>query len=125
MGCRLGTDSPPDLVLRLSEHISYREMFQVIPPPGIDAEQLGRSFAYATALATIVHQTYYTGIRTLDAIAQRKRETGFYNAWEIKNWDNPIPPCAAPMCKKYDRLPAKRPPFHVGCVCHLESSFKE
>lgn len=115
----------PDLGSRLSERISYREMFQVLPPPGLQTEELGRSFAYATALATVVQQTYYTGVRTLWAIAERKRESGIYDAWEITNWGDPIPACAAPFCKKYDRLPTKRPPFHIGCDCRLENTFKD
>jgi hypothetical protein len=115
----------PDLASRLSERIAYREMFQVIPPSGLEAEELGKSFAYATALASVVQQTYYTGVRTVGALGERRRESGLYDAWEITNWEDPIPPCAAPMCKKYDRLPAKRPPFHIGCVCQLECSFKD
>jgi hypothetical protein len=115
----------PDLGSRLSERISYREMFQVLPPAGVDTEELGRLFAYATALATIVQQTYYTGVRTLGAIAERKRESGIFDAWEITNWGDPIPPCATPFCKKYDRLPTKRPPFHVGCDCQLGNTFKD
>lgn len=38
----------PDLVSRLSERISYREMFQVVPPSGIDVEQLSILFAYVS-----------------------------------------------------------------------------
>lgn len=114
----------PDLVPRLSEKIAYREMFQVLRPAGVDTEELGRSFAYASALATIVQQTYYTGVRTLAAVAERKRESDLYDAWEITNWDDPIPLCATPFCKKYNRLPTKRPPFHVGCNCQLGNTFK-
>jgi len=115
----------PDLQSRLSERISYRETFQVVPPSDIDTAELATSLAYANALATVVQQTFYTGVRTLEAIIERNRETGFYNAWEIKSWEDPVPPCAAAVCKKYDRLPAKRPPFHVGCNCQLEPSFKD
>jgi len=115
----------PDLASRLSERISYREMFQVVPPPGIDVEQLSKFFSYATALATIVQQTFYTGVRTLDAIAKRKQEPSIYDAWEIRNWEDPIPKCAASKCKKYVRLPTKCPPFHIGCNCQLECSFKD
>lgn len=114
----------PDLGSRLSEKIAYREMFQALPPSGVDTEELGRSFAYASALATIVQQTYYSGIQTLAAIAERKRESGLYDAWEITNFDDPIPRCAVPFCKKYNRLPTKRPPFHVGCNCQLDNTFK-
>lgn len=117
--------SLPDLGPRLSEKIAYREMFQILPPSGVDTEELGRSFAYASALATIVQQTYYTGVRTLAAIAERKHELGLYDAWEITNWDDAIPPCATPFCKKYDRLPTKRPPFHIGCNCQLGNTFKD
>lgn len=46
-----------------------------------------------------------------------------YDAWGIMNWENPLPACATKVCKKYDRLPSKRPPFHLGC--QLEFSFKD
>lgn len=115
----------PDLASRMSNRIAYREMFQVVPPADIDVTALTKSFAYATALASVVQQTYYTGVRTLEAIDERRRESGVYDAWEISNWEEPIPPCAVPVCKKYDRLPSKLPPFHVGCTCQLECTFKE
>jgi hypothetical protein len=115
----------PDIADRLSNHVSFREMFQVLRPADIDIDGIVKSFAYATDLATIVQQTYYTGVRTIEAIEERKRESGLYDAWEISNWEDPLPSCAAAVCRKYDRLPAKRPPFHVGCSCQLECSFKD
>ncbi|MGZ8340265.1 MAG: hypothetical protein ACXWU9_11850 [Telluria sp.] len=115
----------PDLHDRLSQRIAFREMFQALPPAGLDVAGLVESFAYANAIAVVVQQTYFTAVQTLEAIQERKRESGIYDAWEISNWEDPLPPCAATFCKKYDRLPAKRPPFHVGCTCRLECSFKD
>lgn len=115
----------PDLQDRLAQRISFREMFEAIPPADIDLSVLVKSFAYASALATVVQRTFYTGVQTLDAIDERKREQGLYDAWQIRNWQDPLPACAAAVCKKYDRLPAKRPPFHVGCDCQLECSFRD
>lgn len=115
----------PDIHDRLSQRIAFREMFQAIPPTGLDVAGLVESFAYANAVAIVVQQTYFTGVETMEAIQERKRESGIYDAWEISNWEDPLPPCAAAYCKKYDRLPTKRPPFHVGCDCRLESSFKD
>lgn len=115
----------PDIADRLSNHVSFREMFQVLRPADIDVDGIVKSFAYATDVATVIQQTYYTGVRTLGALQERKRESGVYDAWEISNWEDPLPSCAAAVCRKYDRLPAKRPPFHVGCSCQLECSFKD
>jgi hypothetical protein len=115
----------PDLEDRLSRHISFREMFQVLPAPGIDMSSVKESFAYSMAVATVVQQTYYTAVRTLDAIDERKGAGDLYDAWEISNWEDPTPPCAKNYCRKYERLPAKRPPFHIGCNCQLECSYKD
>lgn len=115
----------PDVSSRVSARISFREMFQVIPPMGLDVDQLQRSFAYANAVATVAQQTYYTAVRTLEALDERKRDPEFYNAWEITHFTEPMPACAVAVCKRYDRLPAKRPPFHVGCSCNLECTFKD
>jgi len=115
----------PDLYDRLSQRIAFREMFQALPPAGLDVAGLVESFAYANAVAVVVQQTYFTAAQTLEAIQERKRESGIYDAWEISNWEDPLPACAAAVCKKYDRLPAKRPPFHIGCNCRLQCSFKD
>lgn len=115
----------PDLHDRLSQRIAFREMFQALPPAGLEVAGLVESFAYANAVAVVIQQTYFTAVQTLEALQERKRESGIYDAWEISNWEDPLPPCAAAVCKKYDRLPAKRPPFHIGCNCRLECSFKD
>jgi hypothetical protein len=115
----------PDLQDRLSARISFREMFEAMAPSDLDVQKLVESFRYSTALAAVVQQTYYTAIKTLDAVDERRRESGIYDAWEITNWEDPVPPCAATVCRKYDRLPAKKPPFHVGCTCQLACAFKD
>lgn len=112
----------PDLDIRLEKKIAFREMFQAIPPADVDLSTLQASLSYAGEVAKVVQQTYATAVETLDALDERKSDDGFYNAWEIVNWDSPTPACAQPYCKKYKKLPAKRPPFHVGCNCHLENS---
>jgi hypothetical protein len=117
--------SLPDLSSRMSSYISYREMFQAVPPTGIDITALINSFTYATALASVAQQTYYTGIKTLEAIEESKRSPGIYDAWEVTNWEDPTPPCAVTVCRKYNRLPSKLPPFHIGCACQLECAFQE
>lgn len=115
----------PDLQERLSRQISFREVFQAVPPADIDVSALLASFGWANEVAGLAQRTYFTGVQTLEAIQERNQEKGIYNAWEIRNWDDPLPECARPYCKQYARLPAKRPPFHVGCDCQLENSFKD
>jgi hypothetical protein len=115
----------PDIDERLSKHVSFREMFQVMKPADTDIEAIVNSFAYSNQLAAIVQQTYYTGLLTLEAKQERKQDDGFYNAWEISNWEDPLPSCAASVCRKYAKLPSKLPPFHVGCSCRLECAHEK
>lgn len=114
----------PDLTARLEEKVAYREKFQAIPPKALDVAAMADAFAYADAIARVALITCYTGVRTLLAIEERKE--GGYNAYAITNWeDDPAPVCARRYLKQYDRLPAKRPPFHVGCNCTLECTYKD
>lgn len=114
----------PDLDARLEKKVAFREMFQAIPPEGLDVAAMADAFAYADTIARVALITCYTGVRTLLAIEERKE--GGYNAYEITNWDDdPAPACAQRYLKTYDRLPAKRPPFHVGCNCTLECTYKD
>jgi hypothetical protein len=114
----------PDLDARLERKIAYREKFLAIPPEGLDVAAIADAFAYADAIARLALITCYTGVRTLLAIEERKE--GGYNAYEITNFeDDPAPACAQRYLKQYDRLPAKRPPFHVGCNCTLECTYKD
>lgn len=116
----------PDLDSRLGQQISYRETFQVVAPQGMDVSALAESFAYANTLAEVVQITFFTGTRTLQALREKKEAgPGVYDAWEVTNWNEPVPACAQQYVKKYGRLPAKRPPYHVGCDCTLECSFKD
>lgn len=99
----------PDLQHRLSQRIAFREMFQALPPADLEVSNLVASFAYANAVATVVQQTYFTAVQTLDAIDERKRESGLNDAWEISNWEDPLPSCAAAVarsttgCRQSDR----------------------
>lgn len=115
----------PDLHDRLSQRIAFRETFRVNPPVGLDVDTLCACFSYASDVAVVVHQTYFTGVKTLQSVEQQKQDPGFYKAWEIHNWEDPLPACAKPYCKKYASLPGKKPPFHVGCRCELDVSFKD
>ena len=116
----------PDLQDRLAARISFREMFEVVPPQGLDVAKLVESFGYATAVATVVEQTYYTAITTLDVLDEvQQGDSSYYNAWSVTNWEEPLPACAVSVCKKYKNLPSKKPPYHIGCTCRLVRSFNE
>lgn len=115
----------PDLHERLSKVVSLRERFQPVAPADLDLSSLQQSFGYATEVATVILETYYGGVQTLGVLEEKKRDPEMYDAWEIVNFEEPLPTCAKPYCKKYNRMPAKRPPFHMGCTCQLEGSFKD
>lgn len=115
----------PDLQARLSERISFREMFQILPPVGLDIDELRSSFGHARVVATAVLQTYYTAAKTQGTVASRNEDREFYKGWEVTTWIDPMPVCAQAYCKKYQRLPSKLPPFHLGCNCRLERTYKD
>ena len=97
----------------------------VVALDDVDVEALHASFGWANEIASLVQRTYVTGLKTLEAIAERKSGLDVYGAWEILNWEDPLPACAKAYCKQYARLPSKRPPFHVGCDCQLENIVKD
>lgn len=76
-------------------------------------------------MASIAHQTYVTGAKTIETLDERKRSSGVYTSWEICNWLEPVPACAKTYCKKTKRQPPKLPPFHPGCNCELLNTFEE
>ena len=115
----------PDIRARLQQRVAFRELFQAVPPADVDVEALHASFGWANEIASLVQRTYVTGLKTLEAIAERKSGLDVYGAWEILNWEDPLPACAKAYCKQYARLPSKRPPFHVGCDCQLENIVKD
>ena len=110
----------PDLKERLGKLISFRELFQVLPPAGMDVEELRRSFAYASGVADLFCETYATGVRTLQTLSERREMQ--YKGWKVY---------AEECCKSCDELngktyrskPAKVPPYHVGCVCWIDGIF--
>lgn len=79
----------PDRDARLAKKVAFREMFQAIAPADIELADLQASFGHTSEVAAAAQQTYFTGVKTLDAIEERKRERGVYDAWEISNWEDP------------------------------------
>ncbi len=116
--------SLPDIISRLDLFIPFREIFQVIPSFGVNEQKMAKTINYAHNLALIVSNTYNTGIHTLESIETKKNDAD-YDAWEISNWEDPLPTCAKKVCRKYSKLPAKKPPYHVGCTCNLDCSFRD
>lgn len=115
--------SLPDLEERLSKQVSFRELFQAVPPAGIDIQSLSASFGYATQVAQVVYQTYDTASRTMEWLYRQQETPQHYKGWEITNWANPAPACAKAQCRKYKGNPAKFPPFHIGCNCEMSGIY--
>ena len=108
--------SQPDVLEVLSKHISFREMFQIIKPPGIDVSSIARCYEYAFAQAELIRDTYVTGHRTLKAIQEAQELE--CKAWEI--WaDHCCSSCLELHGRKTKRIPSKLPPFHIGCNCSI------
>ncbi len=110
----------PDIKDRLGKHVAFREMFQIRKPEGVDVQEIQRCYKHANAVATILRDTYVSGIRTLKTLNEAKGAD--FDYWEI---------CAEGCCahcapfhgKKYKRKPSKIPPFHIGCGCEVEGGY--
>lgn len=113
----------PDLESRLSKQLSFRELFQAVPPAGIDIQALRASFGYATQVAQVIYQTYDSASRTMDWLHRQVETPQYYKGWEITNWADPAPACAKAQCRKYKGNPPKFPPFHIGCNCELNGIY--
>lgn len=111
----------PDVAQRLGRLISFRELFQVLPPPGIDIEDLRHSFAYASGIADLFCDTYSTGVRTLQTLSERREMQ--YKGWKVHAEDC-CRSCAELDGKTYRSKPAKVPPYHIGCVCWIDGIFE-
>ena len=57
--------SRPDVLDVLSKHISFRELFQVCEPEGINVDDIRQCYEYAASQAEIIKDTYVAGYRTL------------------------------------------------------------
>lgn len=106
----------PDVLDVLSKHISFREMFQISEPEGIELSSIRTCYEYAAAQAKIIRDTYVTGYHTLDTL-ENAREAE-YDGWEIKAEDC-CRQCSKLSGKKTKRKPSNLPPFHIGCTCSI------
>lgn len=109
-----------DIHERLSKTISFRELFQVVPPPGIDLQEVEKCYRHANAVAWLIRDTYVNGTQTLRTIQESHGMD--YDYWEIEAED------CCEGCQKYNgkrtkQRPAKMPPYHVGCCCSLEGGY--
>jgi hypothetical protein len=113
--------SQPDVLDVLSKHMSFREMFQVVEPEGVDISDVKACYQYATAQANIIRDTYVTGYRTLATLLDAKDAE--YDGWEIEP-DDCCAECEKRNGKITKRKPSKLPPFHFGCTCSLEGVYE-
>lgn len=112
----------PDLRDRLGAKISFRELFQVLPPADLDIDELKRSFAWASEVADLFCDTYTAGVDTLERLGERRDMD--YSGWRIRASDC-CPTCAVLDQKTYKSRPSKLPPYHIGCTCDLEGIFSD
>lgn len=110
----------PDMKERIGKQIAFREMFQIVEPEGIDVKKIQRCYGHANAIATLLRDTYVSGIHTLRNIKEGRDAA--YDYWEIVAEDC-CTTCKPNHGKKYKKRPSKLPPFHVGCSCELEGGY--
>ncbi len=110
----------PDVIDVLSKHMSFRELFQISEPEGLDVSEIRACYEYASAQAEIISETYVAGYRTLN-ILKDSREAD-YDGWEIEA-DDCCQQCSKHNGKKTKSKPSRLPPFHVGCSCSLEGVY--
>ncbi len=111
-----------DLKDRIGALVSFRELFQIQTPPGLDVSELQRNFAYASEVANLFCDTYAAGVQTLRTLFEHKEMP--FKSWRI-HADSCCSSCAAMHGKTYKTKPSKVPPYHLGCDCELFGTFSD
>lgn len=111
----------PDARERVGRHVSFRELFQLLPLPaefsGVDLKKVAASWRYADYLAELISHTY-----TMGAYSVRDNDThrsdDFIKGWRISDAGDAgtCPYCKEAAKKVYPRG-SKPTPFHLGCRC--------
>jgi hypothetical protein len=111
----------PDIKERLSNFVSFGELFQVVRPDGGDVEEIIKCYRYTNAVAGLLEGTYRSGRDTL-----RTTDDGIefeYDFWEISA-DSCCEACKPLHGLRTNRMPVKLPPFHVGCNCSIHGNYR-
>lgn len=114
--------SQADVLDVLSRHMSFREMFQIVEPEGLNISSIKECYEYAAAYSEIIRDTYVSGYRTLDTLEDAREAD--YDGWEIEAEDC-CQACSTYNGKRSKRKPTKLPPFHIGCTCSLEGTYDD
>lgn len=109
----------PDVKDVLSKHISLREMFLISEPEDIDVSKIRKLFEYANAQAQIIFETCTAGRRTLEKIHYESEYKTRDDVWQIEA-SGCCNQCSKVNGKRTKTVPAKLPPFHIGCGCSIE-----
>jgi hypothetical protein len=113
--------SVPDIKERLSNIVSFGELFQIVRPDGVDVEEIIKCYRYTNAVVELLEDTYRSGRDTL-----RTTDDGLefeYDFWEISA-DSCCEACKPLHGLRTNRIPVKLPPFHVGCNCSIHGHYK-
>ena len=106
----------PDLQQRLSATVSFRELFQLKPLDGLDVQGVTQCYEHAMVVADIIWKTLMAGKTAMDRVAEAKEFQP--DGWELSAAEC-CPKCVQMDGKSWKRLPAKLPPFHIGCDCEI------
>jgi hypothetical protein len=111
----------PDLKERLSKVVPVRQMFQATPPPGLDADAAAQAYGYAAAQARLFRATYGSWRDSMLML------DGYQAGDRVRVSIQPADEC--PSAQKHAgkttaRRPARVPPYHIGCDCHVNVDYE-
>ena len=105
---------------RLNKQIAFREIFQIAKPEGIEVAEIQKCYNHANAVASLLRDTYSSGVRTLRELEDAKEAR--FDYWEISA-EECCKTCRQLHGKRYKRMPSRLPPFHIGCDCMIEGGY--
>jgi len=121
--------SQPDVFDFISEHISLRQSFQVVNPLEVDVEQVVASYQKLSAEVQIVRDAYENGQRTAQTVTQERGDGAEDEYDERIGWIVYSGDCCNKNSgngeEKYEKLPEKLPPFHLGCSCYIDTFWRD
>lgn len=116
----------PDVFEFISQVVSLRQSFYAINPLEIDVDRVIAGYRKVKAQLSLIEDTYRTGKRTMDSVNRSGGSVVDTNdSYWIVQSEYCCAHCAAENNKKYEELPTRLPPYHIGCTCSIDLYWRE
>lgn len=110
----------PDAKERMENLLPWRDLYEAIPPAGVDVSAAVQAYRYADQYASLIVTTAITTRRAMEAVKEANEDSGKVRVTASSD---------CKICRAHDdklvtsRSPQRLPPHHVGCTCYSDAEF--